>query len=271
MKTHIEKTEDKTAGHRLKFIICGLEHSGTTLISDLFREHPDCDSGFECGVLLARTPREFPGLSPFYENMKQGWGLEEKLLFQACQTDKHLDFYKMIFEHSSVLKPKKASTIFDKTPRYIIKAKEICRATGIPMITAIKDPRAIAASDFIRSGFSIKDILKWYDDWKPKKIPYMRKAYDGYSHAWQSSQCIVIRLEDLCLETKRTFESMFAHVGIKHSIHFLHLKNKRYHNTRGNGIAPTQAFSFSEVLPAKVQSAIMHDFKEFDRWFYDFG
>ena len=49
----------------LRFIICGPEHSGTTLISDIFRQVPGLDSGFEVGVLLADTPVSSRLLSRF--------------------------------------------------------------------------------------------------------------------------------------------------------------------------------------------------------------
>ena len=47
---------------KLSFLICGLEHSGTTMASDLFREHPLVESGFECGVGLVHTDgqRSYP-------------------------------------------------------------------------------------------------------------------------------------------------------------------------------------------------------------------
>ena len=33
----------------IDFLVCGVEHSGTTLVSDLFRQIPHCESGFEVG------------------------------------------------------------------------------------------------------------------------------------------------------------------------------------------------------------------------------
>ena len=59
----------------LSFLICGLEHSGTTMVSDLLREHPDVDSGFECGVLLCSQPSDFLNYEPFCNHMVVGWGL----------------------------------------------------------------------------------------------------------------------------------------------------------------------------------------------------
>ncbi|TVS07098.1 MAG: hypothetical protein EA413_01985, partial [Cyanobium sp. PLM2.Bin73] len=74
---------DRRPGTGIDFIICGLEHSGTTLGSDLFRQVPGCDSGFECGVLLCTTPRDFAGNQPFYQNMLAGWKITEGDLADA--------------------------------------------------------------------------------------------------------------------------------------------------------------------------------------------
>ena len=40
-------------------IICGMEHSGTTLVSDLVRQTGAYESGFEIGVLLEDSPKAF--------------------------------------------------------------------------------------------------------------------------------------------------------------------------------------------------------------------
>ena len=74
-----------TMQSELSFLICGLEHSGTTMASDLFREHPEVDSGFECGVLLCDNPSDFLTLTPFRNHMAVGWGINEEDLTYACQ------------------------------------------------------------------------------------------------------------------------------------------------------------------------------------------
>lgn len=256
---------------KLQFIICGLEHSGTTLASELFRQHPNCDSGFECGVLLRESPREFPKLSPFYENMIGGWGLQPSELAAACNENSFEGFYQAVIANSSILKPKNARVIFDKTPRYITRIEWILSSTTLPIIAMIKDPRAIALSDFNRSEASAETIDAWYEGWMPKKIKYMRAAYKGYLNAWSNDRCIVVRLEEMCLNTRPTLEKMFAHVGIEPSLSFLNLANKRYGNTKGTTIDATSCFLFSKLLPARIQNRITEDFSEFNQWFYDFG
>jgi hypothetical protein len=45
----------------LAVIMAGFEHSGTTMASELLRQHPVLDNGFEGGMLLKASPREFIG------------------------------------------------------------------------------------------------------------------------------------------------------------------------------------------------------------------
>ncbi|MEO0927718.1 MAG: hypothetical protein AAFY63_17790, partial [Cyanobacteria bacterium J06643_13] len=76
----------------LKFVICGLEHSGTTLLSDIFRQIKGLDSGFEVGVLLSELPRNFSKVQPFYKNMMGGWQIEKDTLENICDTDSFTEF-----------------------------------------------------------------------------------------------------------------------------------------------------------------------------------
>ena len=58
-------------------LVCGFEHSGTTLVSEILRQHPQLDSGFEGGFLLNNEAKEFfhedkAEEQQFYINMKSG-------------------------------------------------------------------------------------------------------------------------------------------------------------------------------------------------------
>src|SRR5271163_4649484 len=102
----------------LRFVICGREHSGTTLLSDLFRQVPGIDAGFEVGVLLRPSPKEFEGFDPFFTNMLGGWKLTTEELAEACHAENFDGFYARVKALSKVLRPG-TTDIFDKTPRYL--------------------------------------------------------------------------------------------------------------------------------------------------------
>jgi hypothetical protein len=254
----------------ISFIICGLEHSGTTLASDLFREHPQCESGFECGVLLCDSPFDFPNKHPFFKNLIEGWSIEEADLLAACKTGRASRFYEMLINHSRLFKDSDRNIVFDKTPRYITRVKEICKIFDIPIIAMIKDPRAIVASDFKRSGRGLSDIDTWYRSWAPGKLAYMRTADQGYRFLARSEQGIIIRLEDLCLDLRNTATKMFEHAGLSFEGRFLSLRRKRYQNTKNRGIDSSICAEWMHILPEEIISQVQKDFAEFTEWYYPF-
>lgn len=254
----------------LSFLVCGLEHSGTTMVSDLFREHPSTESGFECGVLLCNSPQEFKTYKPFCDHMEVGWGITAQDLIDCCDTDKFSEFYSRLFAKSSLIKQNNASIIFDKTPRYITEIKEVQAKVNLPAIAVIKDPRSLTLSDFKRSQKPLEEIDEWYESWKDSKINYMRSAYSGYEYAWENDSCLVLRLEDICFNAKATVESMFHFVGLDFKCQYLDLRHKRFGNTSGSSINVNSCMRFMEALPEHIQKKVQTDFAEFDRWFYPF-
>ena len=254
----------------LSFLICGLEHSGTTMASDLFREHPEVESGFECGVLLCENPSEFLSFVPFRNHMAVGWGINEDDLSYACQAQSFDLFYQRLFERSSIVQNKKPTFIFDKTPRYVTQLETVQSRLDLPAIVLIKDPRSLALSDFKRSGKKIEEIDSWYEKWKEPKRLYMGSAYQGYQYAWKSDRCTVIRLEDVCFNAKATVKSMFEFAQLEFKCEYLDLRSKRFGNTSGSSVSVNSCMQFMTALPEHIQSRIKEDFSEFDRWFYDF-
>jgi hypothetical protein len=254
----------------LGFLVCGLEHSGTTMVSDIFREHPKADSGFECGVLLCKTPSEFLTFEPFCKHMYVGWGIDHDDLSYACSARSFQKFYQRLFERSKSIKEKSSSIIFDKTPRYITHLSQVQKRLNRPVIAVIKDPRSLALSDYKRSKCPLEEIHSWYEEWKNPKMAYMRSAYEGYHHAWNTKNCHVVRLEDLCFNANSTVKDMFEFVGLEFKNEYLNLRNKRFGNTSGSSINVGSCMAFMDGLPGQIQERICSDFSEFDQWFYPF-
>ena len=144
----------------LDFLICGLEHSGTTLLSDLMRQVPGCDSGFECGVLLGRKPSDFLDMQPFCSNILKGWEISQDDLNACVENVDFAGFYDELYKRSHLFQGEKQPSIrFDKTPRYISCIHHVAKnVPDVPILAMIKDPAAIAWSDFKRSGLKMEDI-----------------------------------------------------------------------------------------------------------------
>jgi Sulfotransferase family len=249
----------------LGFVICGMEHTGTTLISDLFRQVPGIDAGFEVGVLIGMSPRDFPGLAPFARNILEGWGITEAELAVCCDTTSFAEFYSRLRAASRVL-AHDTVTIFDKTPRYVSELGRVMGHVPVPVIVSYKDPRAIVFSDFKRAKPT--DFNAWYNDFMPRKHRYVASCYNSWMAARDDARVCTVALEGLAMNARATMEQMFAHVGQRFDIGYALLDGLRYRNTRANFVSAEIAFEFRRVFTPEQQARIARDFSEFDAWFY---
>ena len=251
----------------ISFVICGVEHSGTTLISDLFRQSPDVDTGFEVGVLLGSSPRRFPKVRPYAQNILNGWDITPEELSFCCDAESFIDFYDRLQNTSRVLK---ASTlrIFDKTPRYLAYLDSCLKKVPAPFVLTYKDPRAIVFSDFKRSGQ--EDFDTWFESYALIKLGYLRQLYTNYrSRAARSKRVLRVSLEHLCLNPRVASEQIFSHCGEVFSLEYLLFKNSNYLENRAASISPRMPFEYMAGLEASQTNTILQYFSELDEWFYN--
>jgi len=247
-------------------IVCGMEHSGTTLVSDLLRQTGSYEAGFECGVLLTEKPRDFPGLEPFYGFMCEGWSISPGALARICDTDSFEEFYAGLAAASPLLRADQK--IFDKTPRYIARLDEIMARTRAPIIVIHKDPRASAYSDWRRSGVANFDV--WFESYFGPKRKYMSNCYRGYELAKSKpDRAVTVSLEALCFDSRRTCERMFSHLGVPFSLEYMMLEDLRYANTKGSYVSPSIVMGYRKGLTAHQQQMVSRAFADFKDWFYE--
>ena len=249
------------------FLICGIEHSGTTLLSDIFRQVPSYDSGFEVGVLLCESPKAFRSHQPFVGNLCSGWGVLDSDLDYLCDADAYETFYARLWERSPVVDKRKPK-FFDKTPRYLAKLNEVSGRMTCPIFVCHKDPRSIVASDFQRA--STKNFEEWYEKYLPAKQGYMRQLYKQYqwAKAERSKQCMPVRLESLCLESRKTLNSAFDFIGERFELSYLNFSGLRYAHTKAPYIASNIPFQYLLSLSPAQCSQIERDFDFCSEWFY---
>ncbi|MEL6789577.1 MAG: hypothetical protein AAGL18_08310 [Pseudomonadota bacterium] len=250
----------------IEFVICGLEHSGTTLISDLFRQIDGLDAGFEAGVLLAEKPGDFETLEPFATIIKESWNIDEAAFARCCAATTHSAFYKQLKVESADFLGDNTK-IFDKTPRYLSRLDDCLTRTDVPFIASFKDPRAIVHSDFRRA--KTDDFFGWYKDYMPKKRHYLRTCYRQYKNAREHQpRVFFISLEALALDARNSMDAMFAHVGQNFSLDYVLLNGLRYANTRSNAVSIPIAFSYLADFDDQHTDSIEKDFGELEDWFY---
>ena len=249
-----------------RLIICGLEHSGTTLVSELFRQVPGLDSGFECGVLLDATPSAFLENRVFAQQMLKGWGLTQPGLAAICAAPDFDGFYAALLSRASGLKPD-TTHIFDKTPRYLWALDAVMARSDAPVIITHKDPRAMVASDFRRAGDVAFDA--WYDSYLPRKHSYVSTCYAQFLRNKTDLRVCSIALEDTVFATRATLERMFAHVAMPFDLRYALFGQARFANVKARAPSADVAFQYLRELPAHALPLIARDFAEFDQWFYD--
>ena len=251
----------------ISFVICGVEHSGTTLVSDLFRQDPHVDSGFEVGVLLGSTPRRFPRTLPYARNILQGWNITSTELACCCGTDSFEEFYVRLKDLSRGLKAPTAR-IFDKTPRYLAYLDSCLKKVSVPFVVTYKDPRAIVFSDFKRSGQQNFD--RWFEEYALLKLGYLQQLYAHYrSRAARSRRVLRVSLEHLCLHPRTASEQLFSHCGEKFSLKYLLFENSRFLGDRAASISPRLPFEYLTSLTSEQNRSILRLFSDLDEWFYD--
>ena len=262
-----QKTFASDSPGLLAFVICGVEHSGTTLVSDIFRQVPLLDSGFETGVLLSESPRQFLQEMPFADHIRGGWEITQEELVECCEAETFESFYERLAARSRCIEPGYRA-VFDKTPRYLAHLASCMEKVDVPFVITYKDPRAIVCSDYTRAGSP--DFDAWFESYADEKLGYMRQLYDNFSSfAARGKRVLRIGLETLCLNPRTTCEALFAHCGQEFSLRYLLLQNLRYPHTRTTSISPRTPFEYLETFSEPQRIKIARYFSELDAWFYD--
>ena len=256
-----------SAGVKVIFcVICGLERSGTTLVSELLRQVPGVDAGFEIGVLLGDTPRDFPGLAPYAEELRTHWDLAVPTMAYCCDTDDFAEFYRRLQAATPVLRPG-TRAMFDKTPRYLTRLRDCMDKIGVPFIVTYKDPRSVVFSDFKISGAENFDA--WFETYAPEKLGYMRLHYASFQRARGNARVCLVRLEELCLQPRATCTRLFAHVGVHFHLGYLAFRTDRFPATRAGSITAGAPFEYMTGLGVVRCRRVARVFGEFDDWFFE--
>uniref|UniRef100_A0A7S1V0H6 Uncharacterized protein n=1 Tax=Grammatophora oceanica TaxID=210454 RepID=A0A7S1V0H6_9STRA len=147
-------------------IVTGLEHSGTTVMSRLIMSVKNLYGGFECGLLLARSPAGFVGsdplVFPFNEYMVDKWLLRPDQRDWLRRSKCRAEMYAQLRVMSPLYQaPNNASWIIDKTPRYVDHLMEVmARSPGVPVIITRKTDEDQMQSFLSRSPESVAKFRK---------------------------------------------------------------------------------------------------------------
>ena len=179
--------QDKNGFDYLLGIVTGMEHSGTTLLSQIINSHPDVFSGFEMGVLLKK--QKFEEIKPFNNWLKGGhfeWGLPNDYNIDELDTEQTYEYiYKNKGTKGGSVQEliRKSKFILDKTPQYIYNLNELYTKipNTIPFFIILKPYTDILFSYYKRNANianfqsrikTVIEIMKWIDSFSsiPRNI-----------------------------------------------------------------------------------------------------
>ena len=197
----------------LRAVLCGYERGGTTLLSRILAEHPRLESGFESGLLLAPSPRDFLGKAYKTYNgslIKGGWGIDQDDLEYVCSAQSWNQAYLRLRERSKVVKNKHV-LLFDKTPAYMKQLDDILlKIDGVKAVVIIKQPLGVIWS-WIKREKNPADVSD--DRIRSFCARYLSYA-EGYRQAVKNhpKRILMVKFSDLCLEPEAQVRRICDHL-----------------------------------------------------------
>ena len=197
-------------------IVTGIEHSGTTMLSELIMSAPGVFGGFECGILDKEKPADFINAEPFYDWMMGDpkdllWGLNEETRDLLVNASCDAEMYSRLRQFSPLFlrQPNQHSLLLDKTPGYFWRLTEVMdRTPGVPVVVTRKTDeamvRALKKRNFTDAWIersisvldeSIKKAAEKYPDrlhvanttlWYEEPDKVMKGVYDFLGLEWKS-------------------------------------------------------------------------------------
>jgi hypothetical protein len=262
----------------LAAIVGGFEGGGTTMLSQILREHPRLDSGFEGGFLLAKTPKDFLSLQPYARDLKNLWNLSDPDLEEICSQPIWPDVYRKLRELSPVIENKE-SWIFDKTPRYMAYLTEVLqKVPNVPCIILVRDPRAVFWTRVKRTYNNAPEGISKLE-WMEKELDPACNAYLAYAKGWQkaveneelASRILLVQYESLCLNTEEESKRLIEFLGLKFYPTILSFDNKdpRYHPCRGKEVSTNYLTEYKQHLSEDICQEIVEKTSEFKDWLWN--
>lgn len=255
----------------LRALVCGYEKSGTTLINEILRRHPQLDSGHEVGVLLAESPRLFKTKQPYCALFKETWKLSDEQLETICDTDEWGEFYRRARDISPLIVDKTVY-LFDKTPIYMLHLSEVlAKAPGVPCVVNVRDPRSLMLSWANWSN-------KWSGhrdnpgEWIEENFEYCQNRFLTYAHGYRDAletyhdRILLNKFEPLCLEPRTYLEKIFQFFGFEFSDEFMAFESE--HFVYGNSVSTEYICPYKQQLTPALCDRILEATREFEDWHY---
>jgi hypothetical protein len=230
-------------------LIAGFERGGTTLLLNILKQHPNLDAGFEGGLLLAKSPKDFINKDPYFTMLHRGWKINKEYLIQALSNSPEwMDAYRNIINLSSILKNKNVQ-IIDKTPKYLENLPQITKKVPqIPCIVIVRDPRSVIWSWAKRmdSSINIKKSCERY-----------LRYYCGWKNTINKNRIYLIKYESLCLNPEAEIQKLFNFLKLDYSTNYLKIVYNKNISIHGNQVNTNFIDEYKRFLTQQTTNNII--------------
>ncbi|MCH8474840.1 MAG: glycosyltransferase [Opitutales bacterium] len=238
-----------------EFIVAGFERGGTTLVSDILRAN-GYESGFECGVLLAPSPREFGKIKPYSDWFLGQWGLPSDERDNFLQKD-FFTFYDDLTQRA--FPNFSGRGFFDKTPAYMKCLGDVLRRTEFVQkaVVIYRDPRAVFVSRAKREQTESRD--ENLEDFIGENLPILVSYYLTYfagciSHR-NNPNVLFLPFEGLCLRPQFWLRKLGLFLAGEPFVE--KTLEARFPNVYGTSISPEYVFAFREFISKEMSDRIL--------------
>lgn len=243
-------------------LVCGFERGGTTALSEVLRQAPGVEAGFEGGFLLAPEPSAFPAVEPYYGMALRGWDLALEDMEHICAAPGWPEMYRRLAER---FRPGESVRVFDKTPRYMEHLPEVlAKVPGVPAVVVVRDPRALFWSWLKRAGDRPSD---W-----PQAYPSRYRAYAAGYHAARSAglgeRMLLVRHEDLSLRPEEEARRVFSFLGLEFDPAYVSF-SPRFRNVRGEGVTSAFVLEYRDHLTPGECEQILAATADYSEWWWE--
>lgn len=253
----------------LAVIACGIEHGGTTLLTEILRMSPVLDGGFEGGFLLNDTPAAFIDSQPFYDNLKQGWGLNASDVAYICGSVSFGAAYLRLRERASLIKNKDCF-LFDKTPRYLsILSKVLDRAPDVPVAVILRDPRATLWSSYKRTKMP---LAQWEKDIYPRTKRHMLAYLSGLADALSGpgrKRVVVLTHEEFLEAPTEVAKALFDFIGQPYTFTMKNFDHPRFSQVHSGGLHRDVNREWTSHLPGNLADDLRRSLSDVIKYISD--
>lgn len=250
----------------LMSIVCGYEQGGTTLLTQILRQHHDINSGFEGGMLLEDNPRHFYQKETEKELFKEHWLLSEAQAHFILDTNNWFEMYDRL---ADVFLQENENFIFDKYPKYMkFLGKIMSKVPDIPAIVIIRDAKSVFNSWAKRKT---QNTSVSRDKWINENLESLCSRYNSYSqgvvdacnNGFKEKICLV-NYESLCINPDEEAKKIFKFLNIDYETSYIDfIIDKETNNLpkwerkiHGRGLTTKHINEFEDYLAPETSALI---------------